>query len=233
MRHVTIFALISTLSAAQAVILIDDFSSGSSTLVDTTPGSITASFQSGLSNFGGTRAHLLRQVTSPLNGTSTSEVNSGLFGSNTLESTSQMSLNWGTSGISSDQQSVLFADRNYDFSANQKFRVHVNSASARTRISLLLIDSASNQQARIAEDSITLFSAINTPTILTFDFTDTPSFIAPGFNFGEVDLFRLEVNSPASGGYAINRVEAVPEPATMSALLLGAGMLVRRRRAGK
>jgi hypothetical protein len=220
MKKVMIFVLISSFSAAHAVVLIDDFTSGFSSLVDTTPTVNVTSFQSGLSNFGGTRAHFLGQTTAPLNGASFSEVNG-------------TRIHWGEAGIAGTN-GVFGIDNNWDFSSNKIFRVYVSAASAGTQFKIDLVDiSYVSFTATQAFDVITLGSAITTPTVLTFDFSDSPTFVQPGFNFGVVDSIWLSVGSPATGGYAINRVEAVPEPATMSALLLGAGMLVRRRRAGK
>ena len=233
MKKVMIFVLISSFSAAHGVVLIDDFTSGFSSLVDTTPTVNVTSFQSGLSNFGGTRAHFLGQTTAPLNGASFSEVNGGFYGSNTPGSASFTRIHWGEAGIAGTN-GVFGIDNNWDFSSNKIFRVYVSAASAGTQFKIDLVDiSYVSFTATQAFDVITLGSAITTPTVLTFDFTDSPTFVQPGFNFGVVDSIWLSVGSPASGGYAINRVEAVPEPATMSALLLGAGMLVRRRRAGK
>jgi hypothetical protein len=235
MKKVMIFALISSFSAAHAVVLIDDFTSGFSSLVDTTPGvNVKNSFQTGLSNFGGTRAHFLSQNTAPISGgVSTSQVNGGLFGTNTPGCVSTTRVHWGEDRIIGDNGAIS-NDNNWDFSSNRIFRVFVSSASASTQIRIILEDiSFATTTSTIALDAITLGSAITTPTVLTFDFTDSPTVIQPGFNFGAVDSITLSIGSPQSGGYAINRVEAVPEPATMSALLLGAGMLVRRRRAGK
>lgn len=236
MKKVMIFALVSSMSAAQAVVLIDDFTSGLSSLVDSTPTNSILSFQSGLSNYGGTRVHALRQNAAPLaGGVSTSEVNGGLYASNTLQSTSRTTVYWGATGITSTQNGAIqIGQNNYDFSSNRIFRVYVSAASEGTTISIGLSDvTLSPISVKNAADSIYIGSNITSPTVLIFDFTDRPDLLSPGFNFGAIDSINMSVNSLASGGYAINRVEAVPEPATMSALLLGAGMLVRRRRAGK
>lgn len=129
-----------------------------------------------------------------------------------------------TNGIEVDGVGSVFygfgvaPDLNDNYSANPLFNLTI----------------IANDLPNVAELTITSSSAgivkrtINLPTVtssqmVTFDFTGEAA-------LADVDGIRLEFDFAPSGDFAINRIEAVPEPLSLGALAAGVTLLGLRRR---
>lgn len=51
-----------------------------------------------------------------------------------------------------------------------------------------------------------------------------------GYNFGDLDAVAFVFDTPVAGDFSLTSIEAVPEPASLAALGLGAAALMRRRK---
>lgn len=71
------------------------------------------------------------------------------------------------------------------------------------------------------------FGPINAPTTITIGVADA---VFDTADMSKIDAFHFEFLTERDGDLAISEVRAVPEPATLAALSLGAAALLRRRR---
>lgn len=223
-----LFAVSALAAPSQAYLLLDTFSDKPSSLTDTTTTMAVATYNTGSTAYGGSRAHFLSQTAAPAGGgLSASVIGSGFTGSNTALTSSIHVIYYGAVGISADMQGLFLTDRDYDFSGESGFRVFVTSASAGSTVSVQLRDSGPSEPVRLATFTQTLAADIVSPTVLTF-LRSAPTSIDPDFHWERLDYIRLRVATPEGGSFLISRFETVPEP--VSAAGLGLGVLALRRR---
>jgi hypothetical protein len=82
-------------------------------------------------------------------------------------------------------------------------------------------------------DAESFYTSVNTSQIVAAgnNFTVDVLFSSlGGYNFGDLDAVAFVFDTPASGDFALTSIEAVPEPATLAVLGLGAAALMRRRK---
>lgn len=216
------------LGAAQAGILIDDFSTGFSSLADNLTTPTAGTHQTGLSVFGGSRTHFLSQLSSTSGaGDSLSTVSNGFSGQEAPGTRSSTNLLYGTAGLGGSPGTYLLTTRNWDFSQNRVFRLAVNTSSAGTIFNVVLTDSVSGIPRTVTR-ARTVSTAISATEDLYFDFGPTTgSFLG---SYASIDLVELRVGTSAGGAYEVASFEAVPEPATLIAIGALAAVGAKRRR---
>lgn len=213
-KAILIAAVVSAVAAAQAVIL-DDFTVSQADIQLTSAGSVDTRFAAG-SFFGfDTRWTFARLDASPFNqpldvklqGNGLGIVNSG------VGTDAYIQLNYFTSGSNTvnlsgiDTMKISFADNTRDLT--------VFWAAWSDNYSNLAIGS----QSIVAAD----FTGEH-----ELDLTSTTS--NSGVNMAALDEFAFIFDPKAGGDFSITQIDAVPEPGTIGALLVGLGALARRRR---
>lgn len=217
MKTLAICGLLGAACFAQAL-MIDDFSTGNS----------TDSISSGLGQTyapatvpGGNRyvGHSIQ--VNPLNLTHTAVVTNGIFASDSKTLVDAIAV----IGYGSDASGgfTVATDLNLNLSAQNAFKITVLSNDLPADIYIGI---------RTNSGALT-FSAVHavTPGMVMVTQTITVNFSEfLGQNFADVDTIGLYVDTTASGDMVIDSFEAVPEPASLFALGLGAAALVARKR---
>lgn len=215
-----VLATVVSALSAQAVILIDDFSTGN------TSQSINSGnaffFQSG-TMIGGDRVTDLFVQSNAFGLSVSVDVQTGV-----LSFTSQSGVD-GAASIGygfADVSGVTFDDLNADLSSQTQFLAEVISNDLPAALTMRV---RSSTQGALGYVSVTKTVApgINTLQNITFDFAD---FTSQGFtSWSDVDQVVLFVDTQTDGDIAFTSLQAVPEPATL-ALLAGAASLLAARR---
>ncbi len=213
----TVVASLVAAQSASALVVIDDFSTGSANI--TTSGAVVTAFQNG-SMLGGDR---MMQAF----------VSGNTFGlgfdvdvtTGTLAVTSQPGVNgWGKVGYGY-AVGPLFDDLNVDLSAENKFEIQVISNDEAATVTIAVRSTQQNPTSLIMVTKSLSGGNVNTPTLLTYNFSEFT-----GFNFNDVDQILVQIDPDTSGDIAIDEIRAVPEPASMLALAAGGAWLLRRRK---
>ncbi|MCC6685944.1 MAG: hypothetical protein IT205_03005 [Fimbriimonadaceae bacterium] len=189
-----------------APILIDDFSTGPSTLVDTTTSASMMTWQENLANvFGRGRLHYLNLSSA---GVATSIVSGQFFASNTPGAVSTHVLLYGSYGATANQQSFYIGERGYNFSGSRHVRLHVGSASPGT----VFMVNAANAETGATWNRVykALPEGFTGSTVLDFDF-NSPTTTSGSFNISTVDWLEVYTYTASGGNCTITRIEAHPD----------------------
>lgn len=209
-------------------ILIDDFSDGNITHnVDSS--TFEAAALTGASVFDGDRATFIGQVTQDASQRSQLRVAGGrLAVSNDDGVSNTASLGYGSTGIGSNLAFQFNFASNLSLGSNNALRFDF----LRTDLPLTItVDFYSNGITPAATYTKNVVGNQFNPFSVTVSSADLTSGTATWNNF---DLMVVTFDTAVSGDFALDRVEAVPEPATMAAVAVGmAAMAARRRKKSK
>lgn len=214
-----IVAAVSSQSAS-ALVMIDDFSSGNANM------SISGGNQTAFANgtmSGGDRM-MYAQITGNIFGLSFDvDAQTG-----TLSVTSQSGVD-GLAQFGYGYQPVGpgagFDDMNLNLSAESAFNLMVLSNDQPTSFTISVRSTQQNPSSLITVTQNLPGGNVNTPNLLTFNFS-----AFTGFDFSDVDQILVEINPTNSGDVTVDWVAAVPEPTSMFAIAAGAAFLAARRR---
>lgn len=211
--------LIGVAASSQAVVMIDDFSTGSLDLQLTPPATTINGTRTG-SMVGGHARHVLSFISNPDGNDARLRVNPSvgvqMVSGEDLVSSSVMT------------QYGRLADLNLNLSGESAFKVdfRTNDLPLSMRVYAFTWDGTAYKQAfGIA----TVAAGSNFSQVINFSSMTT----ATGFSFANVDRVEFHFNTAPSGDFSVTEITAVPEPATMAALGLGIAAMVRRRRTKK
>jgi hypothetical protein len=227
-----VFVALGLMGAARAAILIDDFSSANQSVYALGP-SNTFVVRSTGSMFGGSRAIGVSHGSNiAYHGFSTANVSNGAytagsdFGINGI-----FNVFYGSTGVTADNTNVFLTNvTDYNFTGNDSFKVDFLGNEKHLDFTVRLTSGVYDgvnffQYLRTytgsAEASAGPFSVTLTPADITFN--------DPNFDISKVDLVRLRLTNQLAGDFGMTSFEAVPEPASVAALALGALALLRRR----
>lgn len=226
------FVALGLVGFAHANILIDDFSSAYQNVYALGPGNAFVARSTG-SMFGGSRAIGVSHGTNiAYSGFSTANVSNGAytagsdFGINGI-----FSVYYGSTGVTADNTNVFLTNvTDYDFTGNDSFRVNFLGNEKRLDFSIRLTSGVFDgttffQYLRIYTGSLEASAGPTSVTLTSADIT----FNDPNFDISKVDLVRLRFANQLAGDFAVDSFEAVPEPATLAVLGMGALGLLRRR----
>lgn len=221
MKSLGILCLVVVATTAQAL-MIDDFSTGA--INDSISAGSGSTYTAALGAVGGNR-YVYHDVLdgNPL-GLSHSTIvatGPGIFASDSKTLVDAYT----TIKYGSNASGVFGAfDMNLNFSSFDRIRLNVLSNDQPTSIRV----GVGNNTNGFRFQTINLAGG---PALVpqTVDFLFT-GFTGGSFNFGDVDRIEIVIDTTASGDFVLDSVEAVPEPASMIALGLGAAALVARRK---
>lgn len=125
-------------------------------------------------------------------------------------------------GVNAAGFAGVATDLNADLSAFSAFRIKVLSSDQPATLRIA-VRANSNPVVQSAIKNIPI--NVNAMQAIDVDFSE---FV--GVNFADVDAISILLDTSASGDVVIDSFEAVPEPASMIALGLGAAALVARKR---
>lgn len=215
------FLALSVLPTAPAFTLIDDFSTGD----------YEATLKSGFAlklldgaMLGGDRLVSSKVVDNPL-GKANYYIN---IGSNTalVDAGTRLVGETGFAyGYKKGDPDFLYDDLNADLSHESAFQIDFYSNESDLTLDIFLRSTEQFGGSFVHYQKVILGGRVDTPFTEVIPFSHFGS-----FNFGNVDqIWFMFTNSP-SGDYTLSRIAAVPEPATIAALLVGGAALLARRR---
>lgn len=209
---------VASVGVANANIMIDDFNTGSAT---STINSGFQYFSQNGSMVGGDRVVY-------------AEVGSNAFGLDlsvdTITGVLSVNSQSGVDGLAAvayglnlvSASSTSFDNLNLDLSGESAFNVTTLSRDGDVDIRFS-VRTSPNTYIHVTKSLVG--SAINTPEVVTFNFSEFT-----GANFADVDQILVRFDTANSGDIAIDSIEAVPEPATMVVLAAAALAAARRRK---
>lgn len=220
MRNQFILGLVVVAGAAQANIVIDDFTTGTYHKTITS-GSVTE-FQNG-SMLGGDR-YANTMVESNVFGLEIqTDIESGSYALSAQSGVNGMgSLGY---GFSNNGGTPVNQDMNMNFSGESQFKLNFLSSDAPGTYSISVRSSSSNGGAFVTVADTFQGNSVNTPFMRTVDFSQFG-----GVNFSDIDQVILKFDSATSGDVALSSFQAVPEPASMIVLAAAGAFAARRRK---
>lgn len=212
------FAAILAVAPANALVMIDDFSSGAAS------SSLTSGSQYFMQNgtmVGGKRVVFI-QVTSNAFGLSLDvDTNSGALSINSQSGVNGLgAIGYGLT--MTGPNSTAYSDLNLNLSAENRFEIRTLSRDGDLTVRMNV---RNGNGTNFTVTQTLLGNSVNTPELLTFNFS---SFT--GVNFADVDQIQVDFDTADSGDVAVDYVQAVPEPATMAVLGAAAALAAARRR---
>ncbi|MFM9874734.1 MAG: PEP-CTERM sorting domain-containing protein [Fimbriimonadaceae bacterium] len=220
MRNQLMLGLVVVAGAANANIVIDDFTSGTYHKTITS-GSITE-FQNG-TMIGGDR-YANTMVESNVFGL---EIQTDIAGGSYALSAQSGVDGMGSLGygFSNNAGTPVNQDMNLNFSGENQFKVNFISSDAPGTYTISVRSSSSNGGAFVSVTDSFQGNSVNAPFMRTLDFSQFA-----GVNFADVDQVVLKFDSSTSGDVAISSFQAVPEPASLIVLGTASAFAARRRR---
>lgn len=204
--------------ASSQALLIDDFSSG---FYDSGPvTSSTIAWQNAGSVAGGVRGTLVGFAANPLGEDSRLRITTGqmAIASSGVLADNLFQLAY---GFAVGSTSVGSNPLNLNLSASPIFEADFRFNDIPQTLNVYLF---SNNGAQSGTFSTTVAGGINSTTTISVNAS------AFGGNLADVDAIVFEFDTAPGGDFAISNLRAVPEPATLAVLGLGAAALIRRRR---
>lgn len=210
--------IIAAAAFSNAVVIIDDFDTGA---YDEHISSGTAfSSQSG-TMVGGDRYTQMTVTSNDFGLNIQTDIQNGTY------SLSSQSLVDGFSKLSYGMQGAnnapTFDDMNLNLSGESAFAIDVlrNDFAANITVSVR----SASQNGGAFMNFVAVAPATTSGSTVMVDFSNFA-----GFNFADLDQVMFTIDTPKSGDMTIGRAAAVPEPATMSILAVGAIAAIRRRK---
>lgn len=219
-KGLLVLSAVSAAVASQALIVIDDFSTGAVNM--TTNGATMYSFQNG-SMVGGDRFTELNVSGNQFGLQYAVDTTTGL-----LSVSSQPGVDGNTKlgyGYLDTGTGAGFDNMSFDFSGESRFEIDVFSNDLPATITIALRNSVFNGGTILMVTKNVAGGMVNTPQTITWDFTEFG-----GFPFNDVDQILVDIETAESGDITLDEIRAVPEPGTMIALGAGAALLASRRR---
>ncbi|MEQ1822774.1 MAG: PEP-CTERM sorting domain-containing protein [Fimbriimonadaceae bacterium] len=220
-RCLFVVAAIACLSSAQAVILIDDFSSGAIDVVLTPPTNIVQVNRTG-SMVGGSAFHDFGYVANAFGNSARMKVNTSIPAMDVSGEFQVETLLGLFYGVDSTGQFNASDDLNLNLTGTDRFRMSVFHTDSIMNIAITLYDAE------------TVYGPVQSFATLGPGYNQNADFLFSSFgafDFSDVDVIEIGIDVDPSADYQVRQIAAVPEPATMSALGLGiAGLLTKRKR---
>lgn len=208
-------------SAAQAVVLIDDFASGPYSKV--MGAGIDKNIQVG-TMLGGDRGTYLEVLANPLNVQMEFNVGNGyLIGDAGSQLRDRVDVMYGVDLIAG---TFVQSDMNANLIGEDRIRLGFDSNDLDLNMTLAVRSGANTY----THSRLIAGGRANTPFDEDVMFTDAG---LAGMNWADVDEISVKFRNNPSGDFALNRLEAVPEPASILALGAGLAMVIRKRRKGQ
>lgn len=221
-----IYIVASAICAAgfsSASLLIDDFHDGPYTSTLTTPGS-SATDVTNATCLGGDRATRWMVQSNPLGTPLFLSTGSGfqVVDSGTLAD------NWARTayGFKMVGNTLTIDPMNFDLTPYSAFKINFISNDLNNNVKVYVGTQVGNTVNMSTLSQVAAGGNVNTPFSMIFNFAN----FTGSANFADADAISFEFDNSPSGDWAISSIEAVPEPASMVALGLGAAALIRRRR---
>ncbi len=121
--------------------------------------------------------------------------------------------------------STAYDDLNLDLSGESQFKIRTLS---RDGDLVIRVNVRNGNGTNFTVSQTLLGSSINTPEDTFFNFS-----AFTGVNFADVDQIQVDFDTANSGDVAVDFIEAVPEPATLTVLGAAAAIAAARRRRRK
>ena len=221
MKGLIFIGLIALGATAQAVV-IDDFMTGSYNSGAITSGTVN-NWSAAASAIGGIRYDSLTVTSNPLLGDSKCRVitNPGVLEVSTdTDVDINFTLGYGFANSSSTPASNPL---NTNFMSSPIVRLDFRTNDLTMPVTVTLYtNGGTNSFTRTATVVGGIFSAA--PVAYQFDFTSDAA------SLGDVDGIKIFFDPAPSGDFSLNGIQAVPEPMSITAVSLGALVLLRRRK---
>ncbi len=220
MRIQLIIGAIFVAGAAQATVLIDNYSTG--IYNKTITGGSDLAFQTG-SMLGGDRYSSMMVETNPFGLELQTNIQNGAYALSSQSGVNAMGeLGY---GFQANGAGTSFQDLNFNFSGENAFKLNFLSSDTPGTVMMSVRSSSSNGGAFSSVTKPIPGNSVNTPFMTSFSFSEFA-----GINFSDVDQLVIKFDTGISGDIALDSVEAVPEPATMIVLGAAAAVAARRRK---
>ena len=213
------------LAAVAPALIIDDFTDGDVNLV-VNSGAGLASLDAA-TVLGGDRATWIGQSSFTGTRSSTLNVSGGSFSiDNSFGTSSTSSLGYGVNFVTNGGGFGVDSGANFDLSAFNTYRFHFEGNDQPLTVFIGLYMNNANAGVFLQKN---VAGGQFSPFVLDVTMADmTGSFGT--LDFTDVDQVRVDFVTSNAGDFAIDKFEAVPEPATIAAVGLGVASLLRRRR---
>lgn len=212
----------SVLAVSAHAVIIDDFDTGAYNSGYVTSGTVHG-WTAAASALGGIRYTKLTVTDNPLIGDARTRV---LTGPNILEVSSDTDLDaeyWLGFGFANSDANVASNPLNTNFGLNPLIELNFRSNDQAQPVTVTLhTNGGANSYSRLLNIAGGITSV--SPVTYTFDFSSDAALL------GDVDGVTIYFDPQAGGDFALNSVNAVPEPASMIAIAVGAAAMIRRRK---
>lgn len=211
--------------ASGHALLIDDFSDGN--LTHLVNGGAEAFTLTAASVLGGDRATWIDQTTFVGNRYSILDISAGALSvENAIGTDSISSIGYGVNSVFAGGGFGIDPTSNFNLSTFNTYRLNFEGNDQPLTVFLGLFNSSGSDfvifQKNIAGGQFSPFSVDITAADIV-SLVGTP-------DYSSIDQVRLDFFTSNAGDFAVTSFEAVPEPATLAVLGLGAAALIRRRR---
>lgn len=209
-----VFVAIASVTAASQALVIDTFTDGAYSTGYVNSGSVTVATSASV--LGGKRITGLQIISNPFNEDSRLRVLPAAGGGMMAVSSGPGLDHVGRLMYGKSLSIAGTVDLNIDLTSTPILQLSMISSEALT-VRTELYSGGALIGAVMASNGGSL-----TPYTMNFDFS--------AFNLTDVDSILYKFDPLPGGDYVVGSAQAVPEPATMAALALGAGALLRRKR---
>lgn len=214
-----------SVAAFSPAIVIDTFSDGDISLV-VSGGAGLASLDPA-TVLGGSRATWIGQQTFTGNRTSTLDISAGAFSiDNSINTSSASSLGYGVDSVSNSGTFSTSSNLSFNLAGLDTFRFFFEGNDQALTVEILLVMDMGNGVQVLSKN---VAGSQFAPFVVDLGAADIVG-SSGTINYGDIDQLRINFYTSNAGDFALDKIEAVPEPATMAVLGLGVAALARRRR---